>query len=49
MVHPSAGSGGHMMSEARTPFSICPCRAAVRQQEAIKTGEGPALVWSGEG
>lgn len=40
MGRPSTGNGGHMMSEARTPFSMRPCRAAVRQQEAIETGEG---------
>lgn len=38
-----------MMSEARTPFSMRPCRAAVRQQEAIdrpvKARVG--VVWGG--
>lgn len=33
MVHVSTGSGGHMMSEARTPFSVCPCREDSQQQE----------------
>lgn len=33
MVHVSTGSGGHMMSEVRTPFSVCPCREDSQQQE----------------
>jgi hypothetical protein len=47
MVQVSAGSGGHMMTEARTPFSICPCREVVRQQELSRPVKARVVVVGG--